>query len=85
MYDKDYVAENGVTVRWIDMGEEFEYRGKTLQVVGKWASGEISTGSEVQGYYLRDSDTMFVSMLDGRTFTLCEDDDYEDFALEMLR
>lgn len=79
----------GMTVEYIDMGVEYTYMGKTLQIIGEQDSGEISTSEsdDVLGYYERDeNDVVTITLNDGRTFTLdgCNENEFEDFALEML-
>lgn len=78
----------GMTVEYIDMGVEYTYMGKALQIIGEQDAGEvsISTEDEVLGYYERDEDTVTVTLRDGRTFTLDgnSEEDFENFALQML-
>ena len=52
----DCYTVQGMTVEYIDMGVEYGYMGKTLQIIGEQDSGEISTSEsdEVLGYYERD-------------------------------
>lgn len=85
----DCYTVQGMTVEYIDMGVEYGYMGKTLQIIGEQDSGEISTSEsdEVLGYYERDDeDNVTITLRDGRTFTLDgnSEEDFENFALEML-
>ena len=83
-----YTCSNGVMVEHIDMGVEYSYRGKTLEIVGEQECGEVAFGDSdsVLGTYVRRGDEVTFTLEDGRVFTLdgCSEQAWEDWALAML-
>ena len=87
MLSEKFLCPNGVAMQYIEEGVEYSLNELTLQFVGEQAFGEVSIGNNplVIGEYYRDEeDATVVELEDGRVFTLCSDEDYEDFALQML-
>ena len=89
MQNELFTCDNGVTMQYTDMGVEYGYGGRTLQIVGEYEQGELSMSDsdEVVGYYERDDEGVTVVTLRdgvGSVITLNSEEDYEDFALMML-
>jgi hypothetical protein len=88
MFDAAQKASNGVMVQYVDMGVEYSYNGKTLQILGDATEGEISISDKdyVIGEYGRDyyGTVTHVELEDGREFALESEEDYEAFALKLL-
>lgn len=87
MFDAAHIAGNGVSVQYIDMGVEYSYGSKTLEIVGDYAEGELSMsdGDHVIGYYERGDDGVTVVTLeDGKQLTATTEEEYEELALKLL-
>jgi hypothetical protein len=89
MQQETFACGNGLVVDYVDMGVEYTYNGRTLQIVGDYAEGELSMSDsdEVFGYYTREDgdDVTVVQLRDGRVFTVGDDEaDYERLALMLL-
>jgi len=85
---EQYTGSNGVTVEYIDMGVEYGYMGKTLEIVGEQECGEVAFGDSegVLGTYVRRGDEVTFTLEDGRVFVLDggSEQAWEDWALAML-
>lgn len=87
MHSELFTCDNGVAMRYIDMGVQYSYEGHTLEIVGEYEQGELSRSNdtEVLGYYERGDDGVTqVKLRDGREFTLNSEEDYEALALRLL-